>query len=180
MNDSEREFVVEHLERSRDRVLALAQSVPPEQRTVRPSRDEWSVAELIEHIIVVEKMSLERVERAVRENVPDATRRGKGVHKDQIILENVPSRTVRVQAPDGFSPSNRWPDFNEMLLEFSTTRARAIDFARTTDADLRVYFAPHPMLKDLDAYQWLLMIASHAERHVRQAEQARAATAAPQ
>ena len=180
MNDKERAFVIEHLERTRDRVLALAQSIPPEQRTLRPARDAWSVAELIEHIIVVEKVSLERVERAVRENVPDATRRGKGAHKDQIILETVPARGVRVQAPEGFSPSNRWPDFDEMVREFSSTRARAIDFARTTDADLRVYFAPHPMLKDLDAYQWLLMIAAHAERHVRQAEQARTAAATSQ
>jgi hypothetical protein len=171
MIESERVFVVPYLEESRDRVLSLARSVTPEQRNLRRSDDEWCAAELIEHIVVVERWSFGNIERALRDGHTDESRRGKGAHKDAIILHGLPNRNTRVQAPAEFLPHNRWPDWDDLLGQFSETRARVIELAQTTQADLRIHFASHPFLKDLDCYQWLVLIAAHAERHVRQAEE---------
>jgi hypothetical protein len=145
---------------------------------MRRSDDEWCAAELIEHIVVVEQWALGSIEGALRTGDADESRRGKGAHKDAIILEAVPARNKRVQAPAEFMPQHRWPDWDELLSQFAATRARVIELARTTHADLRVHFAAHPFLKDLDCYQWLMLIAGHAERHVRQAEEVVARRAA--
>ena len=177
MTDSEREFVIEYLEQTRGRVRALAASIPPEQRNARPSENEWSAAELIEHVMVVEKFSQRVIERMLTEGTPDESRRGKGAHKDRLILDATPARTARVQAPPGFHPEHRWADFDELLREFDATRDRTIELARTAQKDLRVYFAAHPFFKDLDGYQWLLLMGAHTERHVRQAEESLAKAA---
>jgi hypothetical protein len=175
ITDSERSFAVQYLEQTRDRVLALAQWLTPEQRSFRPSESDWSAGELIEHIVVVENFVLSFLEAMIKEGTPDESRRGAIAHKDQIVLEAVPARTIHAQAPEFLRPTQRWADFDDLLREFAKTRGRTIEFAGTTQADLRAYFRPHPLLKDLDAYQWLLLVGSHAERHVRQAEEGLAA-----
>lgn len=177
MTDSEREFVIQYLEETRGRVRALASSLTPPQRGVRASENEWSAAELIEHITVVEKFSQTVIEKMLAEGAPDESRRGKGAHKDRLILDMTPARTTRVQAPPGFHPEHRWANFDELLREFEATRDRTIELARTAQKDLRVYFATHPFLKDLDGYQWLLLMGAHTERHVRQAEESLAKAA---
>ncbi len=132
---------------------------------------------MIEHIVIVENFALGLIEGMIRDDKPDQSRRGAKAHKDQIVLEAVPARIIHAQAPEFLRPTRRWPDFEDLLREFAKTRGLTIEFAGTTPADLRAYFRPHPLLKDLDAYQWLLLIGSHAERHVRQAEEGLAVSA---
>jgi len=171
VTESEREFVVDYLQKTRDRVVEFAASLTPEQRDSRPAGDGWSAASLIEHIVIVERMVDAIVTRMIAEGVPDESRRGKGAHKDAIILERVAGRVGRAEAPESAHPSGQFGDFESLLREFETTRACTLEIARTVQKDLRVCFATHPFLKDLDGYQWLLIAAAHSERHVRQAEE---------
>jgi hypothetical protein len=39
---------------------------------------------------------------------------------------------------------------------------------KTTNADLRAHASPHWAVKEADAYQWLLYLSGHSERHTRQ------------
>ena len=91
------------------------------------------------------------------------------MHKDAVLLEKVPSRAVRVTAPPAAWPTGK--TIEESLAEFEILRNEAIQLAATTSADLRAHFAEHPFLKELDAYQWFMMLPAHAERHLRQAEE---------
>jgi hypothetical protein len=168
---------VRYLEQTRDRVLTFAASLSPEQRSFKASEREWCAIDLIEHVVMVERMTNGLLTRLTNEGAPDESRRGKGLHKDRLILDNVPARAVKVQAPEGFHPAGCWADFDALVEEFRATRERTLEIARTTDKDLRVLFAPHPFLKDLDGYQWLLLVAAHAERHVRQGEETLAGSA---
>ncbi len=68
-------------------------------------------------------------------------------------------------------PIGRWPEFETLLSQFEAARNRSIEFTTATDADLRNHVFPHPFLGQLDCYQWLLFIAAHCERHVRQMEE---------
>jgi hypothetical protein len=57
---------------------------------------------------------------------------------------------------------------DEMLAEFRARRARTIEFAETTQADLRSHFFAHVTFGDLDCYQWLVAMGQHTQRHVEQ------------
>ena len=47
-------------------------------------------------------------------------------------------------------------------------------YVRTTNDSLKDHIAPHPLFGDLTAYQWLVMIPAHANRHVDQLDEVKA------
>ena len=147
-----------------------------EQRSFRPAADRWSVADCIEHLTVVENFTVKRIQQLL-EQPPAAQPDTSG--KDQLIVDHVPERTTRVKGPEAVLPSGRWAEFDELLGQFEAARHNTIGFAEATHADLRAHAFPHPFLGPLDCYQWLLFLATHCERHVRQMEEVKNEAAFP-
>jgi len=89
------------------------------------------------------------------------------------VLKVGPDRSQKFQAPEFLRPAARW---NQAALpgEFRTRRDGTIEFLRSTQQDLRSHTLPHPVLKTLDAYQWVLLISAHAQRHTAQIEEVKA------
>jgi len=173
MEAAERELVLHHLAASRERLLQGVAGLSEEQRGFRTAGDRWSVADCVEHLVVVEAFvfgSLKRSLASPAEPAKQAEVRG----KEQVILEMVPSRNRKVKGPAAVMPTQRWPRFEELLREFETVRGRTVQFATETPDDLCSHFFPHPILGDLDCYQWLLFLGKHCERHVRQLEEVKA------
>jgi len=44
---------------------------------------------------------------------------------------------------------------------------------QTTQDDLRAHFMEHPLLKTMDAYQIMLLLSAHSERHTAQIAEVR-------
>src|SRR5215472_15659918 len=64
-----------------------------------------------------------------------------------------------------------WEGGEELLGQLEAVRQRTSEFAATTHAELRRYFSTHPVLGELDCYQWLLIAGAHFERHCAQVEE---------
>lgn len=178
MEATERKLALEYLAASRDRLYGAVAGLSPEQHDFRPAEGCWSVADCVEHLVVVEKFVLKTI-HSVLEAPPEPAKRAEVRGKDQIVIEMVPVRTRRVHGPDAVQPQQRWPHFEDALGQFGAARASSMSFATETDADLRSHFFPHPFLGDLDCYQWLLFLGLHCERHVRQMEEVMADPAFP-
>jgi hypothetical protein len=56
------------------------------------------------------------------------------------------------------------------MAAFLKTRAETRAYLESTNDSLKVHVAYHPQFKDLTAYQWLVWIAAHANRHAAQIE----------
>jgi len=56
---------------------------------------------------------------------------------------------------------------------FVESRSRTINFLQKTE-DLRAHAADSPLGKKLDAYQWILFISAHSERHTKQLNEVKA------
>lgn len=151
-------------------MLKAVEGLSHKQRNFQPAEDRWSVAGCVEHIILVEDFVFNTMLRVIQ-TPPQPARQAEIRPKDQIVIERVPARARRVMGPVEVHPQNRWPEFEELLRQFETTRERSTRFATETQADLRSHFFPHPFLGDLDCYQWLLFLGMHCERHVRQLEE---------
>ncbi len=159
-------------------LVRAVEGLSGEQQVFRPGEDRWSVADCIEHIAVVEDFTLKSIQKALQgPERPDQHSETNG--KDAVILSRVPAREIRVKGPAPVMPTGRWPDFDELLRQFEATRERTLRFAAVTQADLRSRDFPHPFLGPLDCYQWLLFLAAHCERHVRQLEEVKADPAFP-
>jgi len=157
-------------------VLAVG-GLSAEQRCFRAAADRWSAVDCIEHVTVVENNVIKTIERTLAAPPPSEKPDTNG--KDQVVLEKVPGREARVKGPDAVMPKGRWPDYAELLAQFESTRDRSLHFASATQADLRAFAFPHPILGPLDCYQWLLFLAAHCERHVRQIEEVKGDPAFP-
>ena len=138
------------------------------------------MAGCVEHIILVEGFVLRTIQTTLQAPPEPSEKQTEVRRKDPIVMERVPARTRRVMGPPAVHPTNRWPDFEELLDQFETTRHRSATFAAETDADLRSHFFPHPFIGDMDCYQWLLFLGLHCERHVRQLEEVKADPGFPQ
>ena len=88
--------------------------------------------------------------------------------KDEMIVRAMPNRSVKAQAPEFLQPKQRWPDRQSLLAHFTESRDRNIAYLQTTSDDLRSHFLEHPVFKTLDAYQMMLLISAHCERHTLQ------------
>jgi hypothetical protein len=82
----------------------------------------------------------------------------------------VPDHEMKVTAPTRITPeSDKSVDESLASLEQSRQRLRNI-LIENCDLDLAAIKRPHPLLRELDMYQWALFVAQHEVRHRRQME----------
>jgi hypothetical protein len=92
---------------------------------------------------------------------------------DAGILANVPDRTNKVQAPEPLKPTNRFGSTEGSIKHFVESRAITEDFLKKTP-DLRGHAVDSPVGGKWDAYEFVLLIAAHSERHTKQIEEVKA------
>jgi hypothetical protein len=176
MDLHERQMAVERLQDNRRRVLAAVDGLSREELIFRPAEEQWSVADCLEHINLVETRIFMGIQHALAqpaqpELCPTVT------HKLETLIRAVPDRSRKVGGPPEVMPRREWTDFSEVVDEFERVRGRTLQFADETPRKLREHFFPHFIFKEMDCYQWLVMIGLHADRHVLQMEEVKAVRA---
>jgi len=170
----EREAALKQFETSRDIFLKSIAGLSEKQWTFKPAPDRWSVAEVAEHITVSESTLLGLVQTRLMQSPAAPEKREQVKGKDQVILEKVPDRSHKAQAPEFLRPTGRWATEADLSKTFENNRKTTMDYVRTTNDDLRDHFFDHPAFGTLDGYQWLLLIAAHSARHTKQIEEVKA------
>jgi hypothetical protein len=99
---------------------------------------------------------------------PTPERRAEAAGKDEKILQGVPERTRKAQAPEVLVPTGKWATSAALVKDFEAVRGQETAFLRDTKEDLRNRFEEHPFLKTMDAHQWLLFNGAHSKRHTAQ------------
>ena len=173
----EREKAVKYLEKTRADVLAATKGLSQAQWNFKPAPDRWSVAEVTEHIAAAEDFLMEMVRDKVMKAPPRAEP-GDLKSLDELVLQRIPDRTAKAQAPEPLRPNNRFGSPKDSLKHFRESRAKTIEFLKTTD-DLRQHAVDSPLGKKLDGYEWVLFIAAHSERHTKQINEVKADPAFP-
>lgn len=164
-------------------VIGATKGLSPAQWNFKPAPDRWSIAGILEHMVIIQ----ERVLGPVREQLADAPAAAgqDGDEVDSIVQYRFPDRTVRFHAPDpvhprgGFSPAA----LIDRLLENSS---RLVQYVETAP-DLREHAIDSPPLKavtngryeKMDGYQWVLAAAAHTVRHTKQILEVKAAPGFP-
>lgn len=165
LSNADRQEGLAQLERTRKGIVDATKGLSEAQWNFKPAPDRWSVAEVLEHIAVTEDFLFESTSQKVMQapaGKPD--RDYKAV--DKKVLTMIADRSQRAQAPKEVQPSGRWSP-KDALEHFLKTRARTTEFLKTTPG-LRDHVTDSPIGESLDAYQWLLFISAHSERHTKQ------------
>jgi uncharacterized damage-inducible protein DinB len=168
---------VNYLEKTRADVLAATKGLTDAQWNYRPGPDRWSVAEVTEHIAASEDFLMNTIREKVM-NAPGRTEPEDVKALDELVLQKIPDRTAKAQAPEPLRPNNRFGSPKASLTHFKESRAKTIAFLKKT-TDLRLHAADSPLGKKLDGYEWVLFIAAHSERHTKQIAEVKADPAFP-
>jgi len=174
LTPAERELALKSFQSTRDNFLKSIAGLSPKQWAFKPAPDRWSVAEVAEHIAVSESSLFELVQTRVMQSPAAPEKREQVKGKDEMVLERIPDRTHKAQAPEFLRPTGRWATEADLTKAFEASRKATMDYIRTTSDDLRDHFFDHPVLGTLDGYQWLLLISAHSARHTAQIEEVKA------
>jgi hypothetical protein len=174
LSAEEREAALKSLQTTHDAFLQSIAGLSEKQWRFKPAPDRWSVAEVSEHIAISESSIFGMVQKQVMASPATPEKRAEVAGKDETVLKMVPDRSHKAQAPEFLKPTNRWATREELTRAFEDSRKTTMDYIRTTNDDLRDHFGPHPLLGPLDAYQWILLVSAHSERHTKQIEEVKA------
>jgi hypothetical protein len=163
---AEKDKALAYLESTKKGVLEATKGLSEAQWNFKPAPDRWSVAECVEHIAAAEDlirgMAVDKVMKA-----PPAP--GRDTAKiDAGIMAMIPDRSQKAQAPDELKPTNRFSSPEGSLKHFVESRTTTENFLKDTP-DLRGHAVDSPLGgPKLDAYEWVLFVAAHSERHTKQ------------
>lgn len=163
---------VKYLEKTRADVLAATKGLSEAQWNFKQATNRWSVAEVTEHIAAAEDFLMAMVQDNVMK-APARTNTVDVIAIDEFVLQAIPDRSVKAQAPEPLQPNNRFGSPKDSLKHFQESRAKTIKFLEHTK-DLRQHAVDSPLGKQLDGYEWVLFIAAHSERHTKQINEVKA------
>ncbi len=172
LTKAERERLVNHLQKTRQFLLDEVAGLSEAQASFKPAEDRWSIAECAEHITLSEDFLRGAVGQAMQAPAaPERKEELKG--KEDQVLQFVTDRSQKFQAPEPLRPTGRWDSLEAIIEVFKASRKKTLDYAHSTPEDLRSHIVAFPT-GDMDAYQFLLFLSGHTERHTLQIQEVKA------
>jgi hypothetical protein len=165
--------IFDSMDKTRARLRARLEAVAGAgdgQESLRPSADAWSVAEIAEHLAIIE----ERLSRLFPVMLTKAEAGGLQRSADKpfqpvsvaAMIEQ--SAREKYTAPETARPTGSVSIQDSLArLEHSREAIRALQ-PRLEALDLTDVTYPHPAFGPMSAYQWLIFIGAHEDRHLRQ------------
>jgi hypothetical protein len=179
MTTEERTQVLHWLEESHQEFFASIDGLSEEQWKWKPAPERWSVGETAEHIVLAEALLFESVKKAMSSPAnPAWEEQTKG--KTEFIVKVMAPRLGKAQAPEPIVPRNGMT-LAQVKERFEQQRAEIVKFASDTDLALKEHTEVHPfpIFGTLNAYQWLIYIPLHTERHDKQIAEVKATPGYP-
>lgn len=177
ISQADRDALINDLERSRTMFLdAIADVKTEAQWSYKPAPERWSVAECAAHIIAAEQYFRDNIAAALKSPaLPAAQQSTAG---DAAIAKMIRDRSSKFQAPAQLEPKGKVVPKAQAIKDFEATRAQTLQYVRTTQDPLREHGSGKPP-QVTTAYQLVLMLSGHTERHTAQLLEVKASAGYP-
>jgi hypothetical protein len=172
LTEAELERCRRYVEQTGHGVTAATRGLSKEQWSFKPAPERWSIAEVVEHMVLVQELVLGPILALVAAAPAAGVRDCKRV--DAFVVDRFPARDMKLQSPSPSGPTGRWSPA-ESLEKLAANCGRLTAYVESTP-DLRgraIEAAPliaisQGELREMDGYQWVLAVAAHTERHTKQ------------
>jgi hypothetical protein len=129
----------------------------------RPSENEWSIAEVVQHLCLAEQHVLKDLKKSLASGPAKV-----GFFKKLIPMRIISWRLVRVKAPKAVSPTNT-PAMDDLMQSYDRVRVDLKQLCGEFGSNrLKEIRFKHPFLGDIDGAAAVSMVAFHEERHFKQ------------
>jgi hypothetical protein len=157
---------LQYLETTKKNIVDATRGLSEAQWNFKSSPFRWSVAQVMEHIAASEDLLRQMAEGQIKQQSPPVPDRDLKKTDDR-VLEVIPDRSRKFQAPEQLRPRNQFGSPEAALKHFLESRAKTVELLKSTP-DLRGHVADSGLLGKIDAYERILFIAAHSERHTKQ------------
>jgi hypothetical protein len=161
---------MDYVEEKRKELLESFSGTPEDRLNFRVSENSWTVAQILEHLRLVES----GVARLIAKRVDQAREAGLGEERStESVMPSFDSHRERLERAVLQSPEPVRPrgdvDYREALAGLNSSReVLRASAASANGLALSEIKHTHPILGELDLYQWLIFLGAHEERHRKQ------------
>ena len=141
----EREQLVAHLEMTGAWLADEVASLTPAQISFRREPGAWTIAEVVDHLVVVAPIYWQDLQAALKQ---PAGGRVSAMTDAEVLWYGI-DRTRREQAIAGERPTGAFRDLHAAMEAYRKHHDRLLQYVRTTDDDLRSHIVATPALRRL-------------------------------
>jgi len=172
MTQVEREHLVAHLEMTQSWLTDEVSPLSAAQLNFRAAPDRWTVAEVVQHLVVAEPNYWKILHNALNQPPKKLSEQA----TDADVLWYGIDRTRHEKTSADQNPKDQHIDAAQAMKSFLSMHAQLLEMARSSQEDLREHAVPE---WGVDAYQCLLEISTHEQRHILQIREIKASAGFP-
>lgn len=163
--------IYEAMDKTGEKLKQKVSMLDAAQADSRAAGKGWSIAEIVEHLSIVEGGIIQIAEKLLAQAESEGIKSDGKFNPPLSFAEQAAStRDKKLQAPERIHPHGKQSiaeslaklDETRRLLTALRPRIEAVDSSNTK--------FPHPFFGDLNLYQWLVVAGLHQYRHLRQIE----------
>jgi hypothetical protein len=168
LTPEDRAALVDLLTKTRQDFIQSVKGLTQAQWDFKPSPFSWSVAQTAEHIVLSEHYLFNVSQQLLKGPAQTRTSSASAADEDKGLLTRVGDRSHRVMNPAAIAPHGQFKTADDAIAAFTQARDHNIEYAKTTQDDLRHHLTSDGGGGQLDAYEFLLLMAGHSGRHTLQ------------
>lgn len=154
----------------RKQIVTLLEDISDDELNWKPNEKSWSIAQVLEHIAIVEQSAIRLIPLGLKQNLDYSQR-------DLPLDHWIKSRTNKVMAAESTHPSNEPKTLEEVHGLIQNVREQFLKIINEVE-DLRMLEKtsppyPHPVFGEMSTLQWAQMVPFHEERHIGQIKELR-------
>jgi uncharacterized damage-inducible protein DinB len=156
------------IEKSRKELFDDLKSYDDEIINQKPSPGTWSIAQVLEHLIIAEEGSLKYLQKKTQDTskVPVA---GFGSKWRFLLTNTVFVLNISFKAPAVVVPSDNFATIEQLDKKWTQVRTDTLQLLnRLPEADLKKEIWKHAIAGKMDAYQMVSFFNIHFNRHRKQ------------
>jgi len=157
-------------EQAQTRFIAAVSNLTEAQANFRPDENQWTIAEIVEHVSVANDGFLRITHKLLKEAESAAKPPKADLNLGHTSLDENGQQPGPFQAPERVRPKGG-VSVEDSLAKMRASLAGFAEIQSRLEAvDLSDQMFPHPALGPIDAYQWMVLLGEHEDRHRGQIE----------
>lgn len=164
MTNTDISYLLETLQQNEAHLMTTLEKVTDEEFVQKSASDKWSLAEIVEHIMLVDNSVMGGI-LAKGKNPPETI--PETFPKEKLLRVST-ARTTKVPAPKYAIPKGIFTTKTQALSAFREHRAKIETFVQTTNLPMERIAFKHFAFGLINGIGWITFMAAHSERHILQ------------
>ncbi|HKP67756.1 MAG TPA: DinB family protein [Pyrinomonadaceae bacterium] len=154
----------------RQRLKDLLSSLTDEQVSAAREGELWNVAEIVEHIAIVDESTLKICAKLLKKAEAAGQAANSVKISDGFMSKSREIAAMKVEAPDFVKPTGE-RSIEESIARLDENADRAAELrAKFETIDGTSFTFPHPFFGEITAHEWFALKGGHELRHLKQIE----------